>query len=136
MRKGFLIGFGVKDSGNFYWWNLGGWNNTRHVVEKATNGAKETLLAQEQQSIATNRTYDVKVEVRGTLVRLYLDGQLQGEFNDNKVLEPFAQVLTKDDATGDLILKVVNAQNVPAVTTVNLGSHRRRAGSTDVRGDR
>ncbi len=74
--------------------------------------------------IATNRTYDVKIEVRGTRVRLFLDGELQGSFNDDKVTEPFAQVLTKDDATGDLILKVVNDQDIPAEAAIDLGSEQ------------
>ena len=26
--EGFLVSFGVKDTGNYFWWNLGGWNNT------------------------------------------------------------------------------------------------------------
>jgi alpha-L-arabinofuranosidase len=40
------------------------------------------------------------------------------------VTEPFAQVVTRDDATGELIVKVVNAQDTPAVTTVDLGGRR------------
>ncbi|GAB7191828.1 alpha-L-arabinofuranosidase C-terminal domain-containing protein [Kineococcus sp. NUM-3379] len=122
--EGFLIAFGVKDSGNFYWWNLGGWNNTRTVVEKATNGAKETVFAREGHSITSNKAYDVKISVRGTKVELFLDGQPFGSFSDDAVTEPFAQVVTKDDATGDLIVKVVNAQSTPAVTKVDLGGVR------------
>lgn len=121
--EGFLVGFGVKDSGNYYWWNLGGWNNTRHVVEKATGGAKQTLLAEENVSLDTDVAYNLRVEVRGTHVELYLDGELWGSFDDNQVLEPFAQVMTEDDATGDLILKVVNAQSADVVTHIDLGAH-------------
>ncbi|WP_169747658.1 alpha-L-arabinofuranosidase C-terminal domain-containing protein [Demequina iriomotensis] len=119
--EGFLIGFGVKDSGNFYWWNLGGWNNTRHVIEKATDGAKETLVAQEGRSLETGHEYAITISVRGTHVDLYLDGVLEGSFDDDAVTEPFAQVLTEDDATGDLILKVVNAQRRAATTAIDLG---------------
>ena len=39
--EGFLVAFGVKDTGNYYWWNLGGWNNTQGAVEKAVGGGKE-----------------------------------------------------------------------------------------------
>ncbi|PPK94602.1 alpha-L-arabinofuranosidase [Kineococcus xinjiangensis] len=136
-REGFLIGFGVKDSDNYYWWNLGGWNNTRSVVEKASGGAKETLFAKEGHSIETGRTYDVKIEVRGGKVKLFLDGQLWGEFADDAVTEPFAQVVTKDEATGDLIVKVVNAQDTPAVTKVDLGAVRvkNKAQMTVISGD-
>ncbi|MFF0945822.1 alpha-L-arabinofuranosidase C-terminal domain-containing protein [Kocuria sp. CPCC 205300] len=122
--EGFLIGFGVQDSDDYYWWNLGGWNNTRSVVEKATGGAKETVFAKENHSIATGETYDVRIEVRGTTVTLYLDGELFGSFSDDDVTEPFAQVVTEDEATGDLIVKVVNAQDTPAVTTIDLAGRR------------
>ncbi|WP_243706281.1 alpha-L-arabinofuranosidase C-terminal domain-containing protein [Micromonospora sp. KC721] len=118
--EGFLIAFGVKDSGNFYWWNLGGWNNTQGAVEKATGGAKETLLAK-PNSITTGTTYDIRIQVRGTRVTLLLNGQVWGSFTDDRVTRPFTQVVTRDDATGELIVKVVNAQDKPAVTRVDLG---------------
>ena len=135
--EGFLVAFGVKDSGNFYWWNLGGWGNTRSVVEKASNGAKETLVAREGHRIETGRTYDVKVSVRGTQVTLYLDGQEFFRFDDDKVTEPFAQVVTRDAATGDLIVKVINAQDKAAVTEIDLGTQRvsHRAEMTVISGD-
>jgi alpha-L-arabinofuranosidase len=118
--EGFLIAFGVKDSGNFYWWNLGGWNNTLGAVEKATGGAKETLLSK-ANTITTGQTYDIKVQVRGTKVTLLLDGQEWGSFDDGQVTEPFAQVVTRDDRTGELIVKIVNAQDTAALTKVDLG---------------
>ncbi|MFY1694361.1 MULTISPECIES: alpha-L-arabinofuranosidase C-terminal domain-containing protein [unclassified Solwaraspora] len=118
--EGFLIGFGVKDAGNFYWWNLGGWNNTQGAVEKATNGAKETLIAKPNQ-ITTGTTYDITVKVRGDKVTLLLDGEVWGEFVDDRVTRPFAQVVTRDEATGDLLVKVVNAQDKAAVTMIDLG---------------
>jgi alpha-L-arabinofuranosidase len=121
--EGFLVAFGVQPTGEFYWWNLGGWNNTQDAVEKGTGGAKETLIA-EPGTIETGRTYHIRVAVRGTRVTLYLDGRVWGSFDDNRVTEPFAQVVTRDDRTGDLIVKVVNAQDRPAVTTVDLGGRR------------
>ncbi|RKN34029.1 alpha-L-arabinofuranosidase C-terminal domain-containing protein [Micromonospora musae] len=119
--EGFLVGFGVKDTGNYYWWNLGGWNNTQGAVEKAVNGGKTTLIAK-PNTIETGRAYDIKVQIRGTKVTLLLDGQVWGSFDDNAVTEPFAQVVTRDVAAGQLIVKVVNAQAAPARTTINLGA--------------
>jgi alpha-L-arabinofuranosidase len=118
--EGFLIGFGVKDAGNFYWWNLGGWNNTQGAVEKATNGAKETLIAKPNR-VATGTTYDITIKVRGDKVTLMLDGDVWGEFVDDRVTRPFAHVVTRDDATGDVLVKVVNAQDRAAVTRIDLG---------------
>ncbi|MFI8212403.1 alpha-L-arabinofuranosidase C-terminal domain-containing protein [Streptomyces werraensis] len=122
-KEGFLIAFGVKDTGNYYWWNLGGWNNTRSAVEQAVDGGKSTLLSK-PGSIETGRAYDIRVEVRGRQVTLYLDGEEWGSFTDDKPAEPFRQVVTEDARTGDLLLKVVNAQPSEARTSVGLGSAR------------
>jgi alpha-L-arabinofuranosidase len=119
-KEGFLVAFGVQDTGNYYWWNLGGWNNTQSAVEQAVDGGKSTLLSQ-AGSIETGRTYDLEVKVRGRQVSLYLDGALWGSFTDDKPAEPFRQVVTEDERTGDLIVKVVNAQSQAARTAIDLG---------------
>ncbi|MFF3494103.1 alpha-L-arabinofuranosidase C-terminal domain-containing protein [Streptomyces sp. NPDC002795] len=119
-KEGFLVAFGVKDTGNHYWWNLGGWNNTQSAVEQTVNGGKSTLLSK-AGSIETGRAYDIDIKVRGRQVTLYLDGQEWGSFKDDKPAEPFRQVVTKDQRTGDLIVKVVNAQDTAARTKVDLG---------------
>ena len=119
-KEGFLVAFGVKDTGNYYWWNLGGWNNTQTAVEQAVDGGKSTLIAK-PGTIETGRAYDVDVKVRGRQVTLYLDGQEWGSFADDKPAEPFRQVVTKDARTGDLIVKVVNDQSSAARTAIDLG---------------
>ncbi|WP_217239700.1 alpha-L-arabinofuranosidase C-terminal domain-containing protein [Streptomyces sp. AC555_RSS877] len=119
-KEGFLVAFGVKDTGNYYWWNLGGWNNTQSAVEQAVDGGKSTLVSK-AGSIETGRAYDIDIKVRGRQVTLYLDGQEWGGFTDDKPAEPFRQVVTKDKKTGDLIVKVVNAQSSAARTAIDLG---------------
>jgi alpha-L-arabinofuranosidase len=121
--EGFLIPFGIKDSATWYWWNLGGWNNTQGAVEKATGAAKEQLLTK-PNSVTTGQTYDLRIQVRGTKVTLLVDGVVWSSFDDNQVTEPFAQVVTQDKRTGELIVKVVNAQDKPALTKVDLGGRR------------
>lgn len=118
--EGFLVGFGVKGSADYMWWNLGGWGNTRSVVEKAVGGAKSIVTDTGLSRVETNRTYDLRIQVRGAQVTLFADGVQQGQFTNTEV-EPFAQVMTRDDATGDVLLKVVNAQAKAAETTIDLG---------------
>ncbi|CAM5347559.1 non-reducing end alpha-L-arabinofuranosidase OS=Streptomyces alboniger OX=132473 GN=CP975_30025 PE=3 SV=1 [Streptomyces alboniger] len=130
-KEGFMVAFGVKDTGNHYWWNLGGWNNTRSAVEKSAGGAKQTMT-EDATTIETGRAYDLRVEVRGRQVTLYLDGEKWGSFTDDKPAEPFRQVVTRDKATGDLIVKVVNAQGTQARTKVNLGQGAKAAGRAAV----
>ncbi|MDQ1039850.1 alpha-L-arabinofuranosidase [Streptomyces sp. V3I8] len=119
-KEGFLVAFGVKDTGTYYWWNLGGWNNTRSAVEQAVDGGKSTLISK-AGSVETGRAYDIDIKVRGRQVTLYLDGQEWGSFTDDKPAEPFRQVVTRDARTGDLIVKVVNAQAADARTEIDLG---------------
>lgn len=125
-KEGFLVAFGVKDTGNYYWWNLGGWNNTSSAVEQAVDGGKSTLISK-PGTIETGRTYDVEVKVRGRQVTLLLDGQEWGSFTDDKPAEPFRQVVTRDARTGDLIVKVVNAQSAAARTAIDLGGAKVRS---------
>jgi alpha-L-arabinofuranosidase len=136
--EGFLIPFGIKDSGTWYWWNLGGWNNTQGAIEKATGSAdaKEQLITR-PDTVVTGRTYNLTIQVRGTKVTLIRDGEVWGSFDDNQVTEPFAQVVTHDDRTGELIVKVVNAADAPAVTKVDLGGLKvaRTARMTVLAGD-
>jgi alpha-L-arabinofuranosidase len=119
-KEGFLVAFGVKDTGNYYWWNLGGWNNTTSAVEQAVDGGKSTLISK-AGTIETGKAYDIDIKVRGRRVALYLDGQEWGSFTDDKPAEPFRQVVTRDAKTGDLIVKVVNAQSADARTAIDLG---------------
>ncbi|KUO11425.1 alpha-L-arabinofuranosidase C-terminal domain-containing protein [Streptomyces sp. DSM 15324] len=125
-KEGFLVAFGVQDTGTYYWWNLGGWNNTTTAVEQAVDGGKSTLISQ-AGTVETGRAYDIDVKVRGRQVTLYLDGREWGSFTDDKPAEPFRQVVTEDRKTGDLIVKVVNAQSADARTAIDLGGAKVRA---------
>lgn len=118
--EGFLVGFGVQGSADYLWWNLGGFGNSRSVVEKAVGGAKSIVADTGTPRIETNRTYDLRIQVRGSQVTLFVDGAQQGQFT-NTAVEPFAQVMTKDESSGDVILKVVNAQAKAAETSIDLG---------------
>ncbi|MFI5843186.1 hypothetical protein ACIA8K_26095 [Catenuloplanes sp. NPDC051500] len=134
--EGFLVGFGLKETGAFYWWNLGGWNNTQGAVEKGVGGAKEQILTK-PNTVETGRTYDLTVQVRGNVVKLLLDGVEWGGFTDDVATSPVAQVVTRDERAGELIVKVVNAQDTPAVTRLDLGGVRvrDRARMTVITGD-
>ncbi|MGP3958942.1 alpha-L-arabinofuranosidase C-terminal domain-containing protein [Nonomuraea sp. 3N208] len=116
--EGFLVMFGVQDTGNFYWWNVGGWGNTQSAIEKAVNGGKSSI-ATSATTIETGRDYRLKIEVRGRKITTWLDGQKVNEFVDSARVEPLYQVVSRD---GDAVtLKVVNAQDTAVRSTVDLG---------------
>ena len=104
--EGFLVSFGVKDTGNYFWWNLGGWNNTKSVVEKAVNGGKSNVI-EKNTVIQTGHEYDIRIEVSGRTAKLYLDNVLWGTVDDTQA-DPVYSVVTKDAKSGDTIVKVVN----------------------------
>jgi alpha-L-arabinofuranosidase len=119
--EGFLVMFGVRDTGNFYWWNVGGWNNTQSAVEKAVNGGKSSI-ATSSTTIETGRDYHLKVRVSGRRITTWLDGQQVNDFVDSSRVEPLYQVVSRDGKS--VTLKVVNAQDTAVRGSVDLGSAR------------
>ncbi|WP_082587351.1 alpha-L-arabinofuranosidase C-terminal domain-containing protein [Nocardioides sp. Soil774] len=118
--EGFLVGFGATGANDFYWWNLGGWNNSRSVLQRATGGAASEVKALEGRSVTTGRAYHLKIVVEGTHIELYLDGELQMDYDQPAPPARLYQVVTRDDRTGDLVAKVVNTSTSPARTQVEV----------------
>jgi alpha-L-arabinofuranosidase len=102
-NEGFLSPFLVEDDTAKSWWNIGGWGNTRHALEIGGIVARE-----EEGRIETGRWYDIRIEVRGPSIKCYLDNRL---IHDAKypVAKPLHASATRDQASGEVILKVVNA---------------------------
>ncbi len=60
--EGFLIIFAAQDSKNLYWWNIGGWGNTRTAIEKMTKGGKREIPGTAVDlRIETGTWYDIKI---------------------------------------------------------------------------
>lgn len=108
--EGMLIPFGVKDDDNFYWWNLGGWDNTQTAVEKSIEGEKMILGGGVPREIETGEWYDIKIEVSENRIKCYLNGQLIHDIVDNQQTKPLYHVASYDQKTGDIILKVINSE--------------------------
>lgn len=118
--EGFLVGFGATGTDQFYWWNIGGWGNTRSVLQRADGGAASEVVALEGDSVATGTTYRLKVVVDGTRITLFQDGVRKLSYDQVDSGEQLFQVVTKDDATGDLVAKVVNTATRPVRTAVSV----------------
>lgn len=119
-NEGFLVGFAAGGPNDFYWWNLGGWNNSRQALQRANGGGANEVQAVEGHSIATGQTYRVKIVVEGARIELHLDGQLQMAYDQADASQRLFQVVTRDNATGDLVAKVVNTSNTPVRTKVEV----------------
>ena len=70
-NEGFLILFNNQNSEEKYWWNIGGWANSRHNLEGG--GLPESEVP---GRIETGRWYDIKVEIKGAKVTCSLDGKV------------------------------------------------------------
>lgn len=113
--EGFLVAFGRKGQDKF-WWNLGGWGNTRHALEFNQNPVGPSVRGR----IETGRWYDIKIELAGNRIRCYLDGALVHDETARPPATLFA-VAGRDPAGTDLILKAINTAQETATATVDLG---------------
>ena len=128
--EGFLVLFHVGGPDDYIWFNVGGWNNTRTVMEKAENGAKSELGNAATNTVQTGRWYDVKIEVEGRAIRCYLDGALVCQATDGPGPQPdpiYANA-TSVPATGEVFLHIVNVSATARPVQFNL------AGVTSVAG--
>lgn len=106
-REGFLVMFGVKNSDNFYWWNIGGWGNSYTAIEKSVGGIKSIIGNSANVRVEENRWYDIKIEVDGNRIRCYLDGVLIHDVEDKLIKQDLYSNVTEDE-NGDILIKVVN----------------------------
>jgi len=114
-REGFLILFHIDGDEDRIWWNLGGWENTRNAIEWG-----ETLDSKPGH-IETGRWYDIKVELRGASVKCWLNGELIHDLKNARAsIRGIYASATRDLASGDVILKVVNSAATPTETQINL----------------
>jgi alpha-L-arabinofuranosidase len=113
-NEGFLIPFLVKDEEAKAWWNIGGWGNTRHAIEMDGITGNDV-----QGSIETGRWYDIRIEMKDTSVKCYLDGKL---IHDVKwqATKPLYAVASQVKRTHEVILKVVNVSDADQETDLRL----------------
>jgi alpha-L-arabinofuranosidase len=121
-NEGFLIMFHVQDDDNWLWWNIGGWNNSRTVIQKTEHGASRELGRAQNITVDTDRWYDIKIETKGRHIRCYLDGKLLSDVDDTPEPPalPVYATASREDASGDVILKVVNTEAADRPIEINL----------------
>eukprot|EP00456_Euglypha_rotunda_P090149 TRINITY_DN942_c0_g1_i1.p1 TRINITY_DN942_c0_g1~~TRINITY_DN942_c0_g1_i1.p1 ORF type:complete len:832 (+),score=215.34 TRINITY_DN942_c0_g1_i1:2147-4642(+) len=111
-KEGFLITFGSQEPQEKSWWNIGGWDNQGSAVEAVGIDSPRT-----PNTVETGKWYDVKIEVKGTRARFYLDGALIHD-TSRKPIESNMAVAGLDETTGETILKFVNTSAVPATVAI------------------
>lgn len=123
-ENGFQIYFRNRKNNERIRWDLGGYNNSVHQMEIGVTS--ESINA----TIEPGRWYDVKLEIRGTSVKGYLDGKLVQEVSDTRSnAKSLCATAARDDKSGDIILKVVNASQNPVKSQINLTGANNLSGS-------
>lgn len=139
--EGFYIPFLIEDEQNMYFWNIGGWGNTKSSLQRMKNGIKTGEIHETTTdfTVETGRTYEIKIVVDGINIKGYIDGELQFDYNANNGTKANAyQVVSEDKDTGDIIIKLVNVTGKDrsfAIDIANLGEVKSTATVNQVAGD-
>lgn len=116
----FIIPFAIKDSNTFLRAHIGSLVNKSCVFEKVANGYDVSDISQSKnlfRPIETGRWYDIRLEVGVDTVKCYLDGNLLMTYTEpNKLFS----ISGKDEKSGDIIVKVVNAYGNEVPVTIQL----------------
>ena len=123
-ENGFQIYFHNNSNSGRIRWDVGGYNNSTHEMQIGLKS--ESMLG----TVETGRWYDIKLEIRGNSVKGYLDGQLVQEVTaSNLNTKSLCTSASRDDKTGDIIIKVVNASNGPVKTQIILNGAENLTGN-------
>lgn len=125
--EGFLIIFNYQDSKNYFWWNIGGWNNTQDAVERCVNGSK-TTIDPKTFTVNNDQWYDLEVDVRDGQVTCKRDGATVHTFS-LPVERSVYQSVQLDTLSNQLIVKLVNPYASARTVTVNLKNMEATAGT-------
>lgn len=109
-EEGFYIPFLIEDENNCFYWNIGGWGNTRSSIQRIENGIKtgETPETTTDFTVETGVTYEIKLVVNGTHIQGYIDGELQFDYNAESDSYAESYHVVSTDKSGDIIIKLVN----------------------------
>ena len=123
--EGFLILFHIANDDGRLWWNLGGWGDTDDSVE-AAGGRTDS----KHGYVENGRWYDLKLTVSGKNVKCWLDGKMVHDLDyesGGRVTALYAAAVT-DEKSGDVIVKVVNANPNPLETEVDFSGAKNLTG--------
>lgn len=105
----FIIPFAVRDTNTFLRAHIGSYVNANCVFESVTDGYEVADLSNQRRlphPIETGRWYTIRLEVGPDHVDCYLDGELLMFYTELPTLFTLAG---REDKTGDVLVKVVNA---------------------------
>lgn len=121
--EGFYIPFLIEDENNCFYWNIGGWDNTKSALQRIENGVKSNAFPSTVTDFTVEEgvTYKIKIVVDGTNIKGYIDDVLQFSYDAESDCNAEAyQVVSTDEETGDIIIKLVNRTSSDRVFAVSV----------------
>ncbi|NIP28870.1 MAG: DUF1080 domain-containing protein [Phycisphaerae bacterium] len=86
-QEGFLVLFRVRSEDDFYWCNLGGWNNTRHAIERGNKGRGRWGIVGStvEGKIEKDKWYKIRIRCEGPKFNVWLNDEQVIDFTDGAV---------------------------------------------------
>lgn len=120
--EGFYVPFLYEDENNMFFWNIGGWGNTKSALQRVRNGVKSGEIpgTVSDFTVEDGVTYEIKIVVDGYNIKGYIDGELQFDcVAESKCNAECYQVVSTDES-GDTIIKLVNVTDSDRTVAINL----------------
>ncbi|MBN1507820.1 MAG: DUF1080 domain-containing protein [Sedimentisphaerales bacterium] len=80
--EGFLILFRIAGPNQFYWYNIGGWGNQYHQLEKAFGRQRNPVGPQVRERIDTGKWYRIRVRCEGNRSQVWIDDKQVLDYTD------------------------------------------------------
>jgi alpha-L-arabinofuranosidase len=123
-ENGFQIYFHQNSKSGRIRWDVGGYNNSTNEMQIGLNAGSM------KGSVEIGQWYDVKLEITENNVKGYLDGKLVQEVSNSQLnTNSICASASRDDKTGDIIVKVVNTAASAVKTQIDLNGASNLAGS-------
>jgi len=118
--EGFRIVFGGKDEKHYFMADMGSHTNESVLFrEIGDKGSVSLFDYRNQEPVHADRWYDVRVEIKGNHWQCFMDGELKYEYKYADVRKNYV-VSGYDEAKNEVIVKLVNGENVPWKTNIQL----------------
>jgi alpha-N-arabinofuranosidase len=128
----FIIAFAVQNAAKHLRAHIGSYVNVNSVFEMVSDSfSVADLMAQKRlpAKIETGRWYDIRLEVGLDKVDCYLDGKLLMSYTETPKL---VSIAGRDEETGDIIIKMVNAQSEAYTTSININGIQETAATAEL----
>ena len=114
----------MEDENNLFYWNIGGWDNTKSALQRVENGVKTGAIngTSTDFTVEDGVTYQIKIVVDGTNIKGYIDGKLQFDYDAESKTNAEAYQVVSTDKSGDIIIKLVNVTDSDRTFAIDIAN--------------